>query len=317
MGIVEPRVVVKFSRTKLTSPSTKSSQQEDENVTKSSRQKKTKDKKYNKKKNKKTTKPKVIKLSHQNQPPQNNIFSFHDGILSDFNDYQMYKIADINSTPSKLDRPTRNKASSDAIRTIKPPSSFSHNNITLFGGYPTFNNELEDVNISNNFGTSYTNKIGSLIRNNHENGNAVNNHIANVRQRENKFPDSKFNVVNRTESENSTTEARCILTMQDEGKQHRITQSSNMICQSKQQAENINNTSSRNIPNAHINYLKENNYKFNYKVNASFNDEDDEISIKSYSDIRKNEKVKIKPFVMQLRNELQDEMILKAQNMNL
>ena len=119
---------------------------------------------FNFEKNKKTNKPNVIKLRRENQFLQNNKLSFHNGNLLDINDDQRYKIVEINSTPSKWDVPRRNKASVDALRAIKPPSSFFHNNITHFGGYPTFNNELEDVNVSNNLDTSYTDKIGSLIR---------------------------------------------------------------------------------------------------------------------------------------------------------
>ena len=267
VGIVEPRVVVKIPITKLTSPSTKSSQRDDQNVTKSLKKNKKKDRKSSKKRNNNKQKLKLVKS-------KNNIEKYCNGYTSSLENenlpdsYEMMKHDRLSTTlkcePPKISRIANVKinASNDSIPSVCCNGTF--------GGSPVFDNVL-----ANNPKSSNKCVFINKALNGQTTVNSTINHGKNDETgHENQFPDSCFTLVHDAETENlTTTEARCILTMQDEGKQNRITPSRNMICQSKQQAENINNTSSKSKHNAaHINNsTKKYNYRFNDNITCPIN----------------------------------------------
>ena len=290
VGIVEPRVVVKIPITKLTSPSTKSSQRDDQNVTKSLKKNKKKDRKSSKKRSKNKQKLKLVKS-------KNNIEKYCNGYTSSLENenlpdsYKMMKHDRLSAT-LKCEPPKISQIANEKINTSNDSiPSLCYNG--TFGGSAVFDNVLANSPKRSNK-CIFINKAS----NGHTTVNSTMNHGKNDETgHENQFSDSCFTLVHDAETENlSTTEARCILTMQDEGKQNRITPSRNMICQSKQQAENINNTSSISKHNAaHINNsTKKYNYNFNdnitYPINVVENKNAFDISLMTNKNLKVTKK---------------------------
>ena len=310
MGIVEPRVVVKIPLTKLTSPTSKSSQRDDENVTKSSKQKGKNDKV---KRSKNASKRSVIKLVTRIKSDHTNKLTFDSPNLSDVHKKQRSSLQKIEFINSKWDtrKRTKNRFSSNRVANVSNP--FLHNH-PVFGGGPLFNNGNKLT--SDKLRTSGINENGISIRSANNRDCKITNNIDETMHYGKKLhhnTHSNLDVVNNAERENLTTEARCILTMQDERKKHRITQSRNMICQSKQQAENINNTSSSSISNVHINNLKEHKYEFDGKLTIPIDDEE-LIAANITYDV--NEEDKTKRCLMPFKNETHHEISLTKQNRN-
>ena len=290
VGIVEPRVVVKIPITKLTSPSTKSSQRDDQNVTKTLKKNIKKDRKSSKKRSKNKKKLKLVKS-------KNNIEKYCNGYTPSLeNDnlpdsYKMMKHDRLSAT-LKCEPPKISQIANEKINALNDSiPSLCYNG--TFGGSAVFDNVLANSPKRSNK-CIFINKAS----NGHTTVNSTMNHGKNDEAvHENQFPDSCFTLVHDAETENlSTTEARCILTMQDEGKQNRITPSRNMICQSKQQAENINNTSSISKHNAaHINNsTKKYNYNFNdnitYPINVVENKNAFDISLMTNKNLKVTKK---------------------------
>ena len=282
MGIVEPRVVVKIPLTKLSSPSTKSSQQDDGNVTKTLSQKRKKGKKSSKKRYKKILTSKLIEQSGQMEPDQTIDLLLDNTKVVNISGVRISRNESRYNISKYNDEVNKEIVLKDSGERLKDTSS---SNNSLFGGVPIFDNELKVV--TNTYSKDSLNESDHSIKQADRNQNS--NTIDNYKYKcdittpyEKNFTDSNLVQHDLNIKNNPTTEdARCILTMQDEGKQHRITQSRNMIYQSKQQAKNINNTpNTKSIPNPHIDKSKEQKSTFNDEKQITVNQESRTESIK-------------------------------------
>ena len=276
MGIVEPRVVVKIPLTKLSSTSTKSSQQDDGNVTKTLRQKKKKGKKSSKKRYKKILASKLIEQNGQIEPDQTIDLPLDNTKVVNISGVRISRIESRYNISKSDDEANKILVLKDSGERLK---DVSLSNNSIFGGVPIFDNELKVV--TNTCLSKRDHSIKDAHRN--QNSNTVDNYNCDIKtSHEKNFTDSNLVQPHLNIKNNPTREdARCIFTMQDEGKQRRITQSRNMIYQSKQQAKNINNTpNTKNIPNAHTDISKEQKSTFNDEKQITISHESSTESIK-------------------------------------